>query len=243
MPPPPRQAGLVWTRPAPTRRDRTALSRDRIVRAAIALADAHGFAAISMRRLAAELDAGTMSLYRHVQDKDELADLMVDEVYAAMVPPEAASSRWAENVRAIARRTRLVMLEHPWFTTLAITRPPIGPNALAYLDSSLSAVRGAGLELPEASRLLGTVTSFVIGVVAAELADSEPRDQAGAGGPAWQETVAPYMRDMMATGRFPSLAQLITQDHDDEDPDDQFEFGLDCLIAGIAARTGRDTRP
>src|SRR5690349_3598043 len=137
-----KRAGVVWTRPSTARRDRPQLSRERIVATAIAVADAEGLAALSMRRIATELGAGAMSLYRHVQDKEELLDLMADEVYAEIALPSSGS--WDDNLRLIARQTRAVMRSHAWFAAVAVTRPPIGPNALAHLDSSLRALSGLG---------------------------------------------------------------------------------------------------
>jgi len=230
-----KRAGLVWTRPGPARQP---LNRDRIVATALAVADAEGLAALSMRRLATELGAGAMSLYRHVQDKEELLDLMADEVYAEIALPAPASGSWDDNLRLIARQTRAAMRSHAWFAAVAVTRPPIGPNALAHLDSSLRALSGLGRSLVEVSRLLGTVTSFVTGVVAAELAEEDARRRDKLTEQQWQETFGPYIEEAMASGRYPMLAELARADTDPRSPDDQFEFGLECLIAGIAAKSG-----
>src|SRR5690348_15466784 len=102
--------GRIWRRAAERRR--AGLDGDRIAAAALRIADAEGLAAVSMRRVAAELDAGTMSLYRHVSGRDDVVELIVDAAYGSE-PPPAPTGDWRADLRALAGRTRRIMLAHP----------------------------------------------------------------------------------------------------------------------------------
>lgn len=108
--------------------EQIACEGDRIAAAALRLAD-EGLAAVSMRRLAAELGAGTMSLYRHVSGRDDVVKLIVDAAYCSE-PPPAPTGDWRADLRALTGRTRRIMLAHPWLAFEAPTRPRFGPNAL-----------------------------------------------------------------------------------------------------------------
>src|SRR6202161_2445024 len=122
--PGPAPAGLIWTRPPAEKRERP--TREAIVAAATDLADTHGLDAVSIRRVAAALQTRPMDLYRHFARKDELIDLMVDEVIAAAVLNEIPPD-WRDALTAIARALRAVCLAHPWIVTAAGQQALIGP--------------------------------------------------------------------------------------------------------------------
>lgn len=152
----------MWTRPEPGAR-RPRLNRDDIAAAALRIADADGFDALSMRRLAAELDVGTMSLYHYVHTKDELLMLLTDAVMGEVVVPEGEMpDDWRSAVIAIAHRTRATLLRHPWVLDLH-DDPPAGPNSMRHYDQSMQAVAGAGLSLEEQADLVMTVDEYVFG--------------------------------------------------------------------------------
>src|SRR3954468_18507503 len=116
----------VWDRPEPPPRP-VPLDRERIVAAAVALADEGGLEAVSLRKVAARLNAGPMRLYGYIATKDELFDLMVDEVHAEILPAEQ-SGDWGEALRVLACRTRQAALRHEWLADLFGGRPTLGPN-------------------------------------------------------------------------------------------------------------------
>lgn len=234
------EPALIWERPEPpTRPAPSPLSRDRIVRAAIDLADAGGLSEVSLRKVAAALDAGPMRLYGYVATKDELLDLMIDEVYAEISPPEPGDD-WRAAVRSLARRTRQVALRHEWFADLLGGRPHVGPNALAHLEASMSVLDAAPgfADIDTVMRAAGTVYAYTLGAVRAEITERRAERASGMTEQQWQTASGPYITRMLATGRFPTLAKVI-EHTGDPDPDEAFDTGLDCVLDGIAARLAR----
>ncbi|MFC4530483.1 TetR/AcrR family transcriptional regulator [Sphaerisporangium dianthi] len=237
------RAGLVWSRVGPTApARRPALTREQIVSAAIEIADAEGLGALSMRAIAVRLGAGTMSLYRHIPDKEDLLDLMVDEVYGMIELPEKPAAGWREVLAQIATQTRAVLRDHPWFVAAASSRAPLGPNALRHLECTLAALDGRGLRLPEMARMVGATTSYVTGFVLHELAGEEAKRRNGLTEEQWAASVRPYIADVVASGRYPTFGRLIEQEDEESDPDLDFAYGLDCLLDGFLPRL-RDAGP
>jgi AcrR family transcriptional regulator len=220
-----------------------ALSRNKIVSVAVAVADAEGANAISMRRIARELNAGTMSLYWHVGSKEELLDLMLDSVYGEMPPPEP-SGNWRQDLHTMACNTRSTLHQHRWMMYFTGGHPPQGPKSLQNLERTLGALDGLGLDKMTAIDVVTTVATYVIGAVLRELQEmtgEEYRKQQYAGlSDAEMETmVGGFVAQVRATGRYPHLIAMIDSgiDPDAEGTRDaRFEFGLGCLLDGIAAR-------
>jgi AcrR family transcriptional regulator len=213
------------------------LSRDAIVRAAIAIADADGLGAVSLRKVAAALDAGPMRLYGYLSTKDELLDLMADAIYAEMAPDQASPRNWRDVLRSIAQATRQAARRHPWFVDLLGGRPHQGPNALAYLERSLAALHEApGFERIDAvMQAAKTINAYVIGAIRNEASELRAERESGMDKPAWQAASWSYMERMIATGRFPTLARVV-RDASHPPADVEFDLGLDCVLDGIAAR-------
>ncbi|UGT57574.1 TetR/AcrR family transcriptional regulator [Nocardia asteroides] len=155
----------VWTRPARERRDQPALSRDQIVAEAIALLDAEGFDALSMRKLGARLGAGATSLYTHVANKDELLELVVDQVIREVPCPEPDPARWRERVHEQADGLRATLLAHPWisivFSNTALTY--LGPNMMRLTDSMLAVVEAGGFDDETVDVTTNTLFRFIMG--------------------------------------------------------------------------------
>lgn len=232
--PPPGNA--VWVERQRRRGHQPALGREQIVRAAVALADAEGPEAVSMRRLAAALGAGAMSLYWHVPDKEALLDLMFDHVFGELDLPARPSGDWRADVRRVAVETRRVFLRHPWLITVAAGRTPLGPNFLDHAEFSIAAVEG--LPVPAALWLSipAVVDDYVLGSVVRmqEMAD---RQQQGEGPEAeWEAAVAAHTAAEGAEGRYPTLARLIGSELTEMGEEERFLLGLDCLLDGIATR-------
>ena len=138
----------VWARDD-TRR-RTSLSREAIVAAAVAIADAEGLDAVSIRRVAADLHARAMSLYTYIERKEDLLDLMADEVAAETLVPGELPADWREATLAIARRERQTTLRHPWLVDLVTRRSAlgrVGPNMLRHSEQSIAALAGLDADL------------------------------------------------------------------------------------------------
>ena len=225
----------------PPRRDR-GLSRAEIVRAAIAVADAEGPDAISMRRIARELGAGAMSLYWHVASKEELLDLMVESIEAEIEVPEP-SGDWRADLGAFAHRTRAAMSRHLWAMEFMGSRPPSGPHDARNLERLLALLDG-----PADARLtmdiIGTVATYVMGAVMREAQEMRvQRDQERAVKGLTEEEIRAsgerYRAWFEASARYPRIVRLMEAGIDPDDPatrDERFQFGLDCVLDGIAAR-------
>jgi AcrR family transcriptional regulator len=217
------------------------LSRDAIVRAAVALADKEGLGSVSLRKVGASLDAGPMRLYGYVSTKEELLDLMVDAVYGEMAPPQQpVRGDWREVLRSMAHRIRRAAKEHPWFVDLLGGRPHMGPNALVHLEASLAALSDTpGVEDIDSVLLaVRTVTAYVIGSTQSEASELRAESESGMTEAEWQRASGPYIERMLATGRYPTLAKVV-RDAKHPSVDVVFEMGLDCVLDGIATRISR----
>jgi AcrR family transcriptional regulator len=222
-----------------------ALSRDQIVRAAIAVADAEGAEAVSMRRIARELNAGTMSLYWHIGSKEELLDLMIDEVQAETQIP-GPSGDWRADLRELALNTRKALHRHRWMADFMGGRPPMGPKSLQNLERALASLDGLGLGAAEAITAVMTVATYTLGTVLREVQEIkgeayQDMELAGLSDAERMAVVREFADRVRATGRYPHLAALIDSGVDPDSPETRqarFEYGLDCLLDGIAARLG-----
>jgi len=227
---------LVWERPEPPSRPAPSpLSRELIVRAAIGLADADGLEAVSLRKVAAALDAGPMRLYRYLSTKEELLDLMADAVYAE-IRTDGPAGDWRATLRSFAERTREATLRHEWFADLLGGRPHLGPEELATLEAVLAALhRTPGVDGVDAAwHAANTVDAYVVGAVRKEIAELRAERDSGLDERQWQRAVGPYLERMLATGRYPALAETVRRGATD-DPGTVFATGLDHVLDGIAA--------
>src|SRR3954451_19339323 len=152
----------MWTRAEPGSR-KPRFTRDEIAAVAIDIADAEGFDAVSMRRIAAELNAGTMTLYHYVRTKDELLTLVMDSLMAELiVPPEQMPSEWREAMMMIAHRSRSMIQRHPWILDIA-DDPNLGPNSVRHFDQALQAVAALDVSLEDALDVITVVDEYVFG--------------------------------------------------------------------------------
>ena len=223
---------VIWERPEPPERPAPSpLSRERIVRAAITLADADGLDAVSLRKVAAALDAGPMRLYRYVDTKDELLELMVDAVYAEL--PAPAGETWDAVLRSIATGTRDAALRHEWFADLLGSRPRFGPAALAHTEASLSALRATGLgDLDAMSGALEALSLYLVGAVRKEITERRAERATGLDRHEFQRATGPYLTRMFATGKYPVLAEWV-HDARHRKAAEIFDLGLTYLLEGI----------
>lgn len=230
-----KRTGLVWERAEPDNRPAPEpLSREKILQAAIAIADQEGLASVSLRKVGAALGAGPMRLYGYIATKEELFELMVDEVFGKMLPKKASKLDWRQSLHAIAQRTRGAAIKHKWAVELLGGRPHLGPNALAYLEHALAALNNAPgfSDINSVMQAARTFNAYVIGAIRIEASELRAEDESGMDKGAWQAASEPYIRRMIDTGRFPTLAKVV-RDAAHPPFDAVFDKGLDCVLNGI----------
>lgn len=213
----------AWARPAlqAERRAerRPALTREGIVAAAIGVADSDGLDALSMRRVAADLDARVMTLYSHVASKDDLLDLMFDALAGEAVLDDVPAG-WRPALVELAGRKRRLCLAHPWMVTLFSLRPRAGPNSLRQLDRAMAAVADLTADPAAAAAVVSAVDDYTLGHVTRELTY---RDDAA---------LRPYLRELADSGDYPTLAPLLLEPVP-PDHDATFALGLAWLLDGL----------
>jgi len=222
-----------WERPEPAARAAPSpLSRNRIIAAAIGIADRDGLSAVSLRSVGAALDAGAMRLYGYLSTKEELLDLMIDAAYGEIVADGPLRGDWRKVLRTVARRTRQVCQAHPWLVDLLGGRPHMGPNALAHYEACLHALSKApGFERIDTSvAALRALNAYVIGAIRYERAEAGYRNSKAD----WQKIWWPYLQRQIATGRFPMLAKVV-RDATHPAPEEVFSEGLETVLDGLAA--------
>lgn len=223
----------IWERPEPPSRPALSeLSREKIVRAAIALADADGLPAVSLRKVAAALDAGPMRLYGYLSTKEELLDLMVDAVYAELSP--ARPGDWRTALAHLAHGFRDATRRHPWFAELVGGRPNLGPHALAHTESSLAALDDVA-DINTIMSILTAVTAYATGAVRREAAERRAETASGLDQRQFQRTAGPYVSRLLATGRYPMLTKVV-RDAEHPPADIVFDNGLAIVLDGVATR-------
>ena len=221
------------------------LEVDDIVAAAVAVADAEGTEAVSMRRIARELEVGTMSLYWYVSSKEELHQLMLERVQAEAQAPEP-SGDWRADLRGYARTMRAALLRHPWAIDVLGIGPPSGPNDARNVEHLMGALDGLGLDIAGALRVLLTFGTYVVGAALREIQEirwQESAAEAAAGLTEGEiaEFDTEYGRRISESGRYPHLVRILEAGVDPDSPltrDERFEFGVDCVLDGIAVRLG-----
>lgn len=234
-----RSIELLWgDRPRPTRGPKANLTLDRIVEAAIAVADRDGVAALSMRRVAAELGVGTMSLYRHVPGKAELLALMLDRVSdPAEGIARSAGAGWRDVVEAAARDSYRLYLRHPWLLQVNWTRPVIGPNTLAGMEIFVRGLEGLGLTDQELISLIIMVDGYVTGIARQRIQHAALPDETGVTDEEFWSHHSAILVKAMVSGDYPAMAAL-SEDAFSLGWDETFEFGLQRLLDGTAALIG-----
>jgi AcrR family transcriptional regulator len=229
----------IWTQPAPGSR-KPRFSRDQIAEAAIRIADSEGFEAVSMRRIADELGAATMTLYYYVRTKEDLVTLMDDAIMGEVVIPDAQFPRdWRAALATVARSSYRAFRSHPWALD-ALRGARWGPNGMRHFEQSLAAVANAPFDEQGKFDALGIVDDYVFGHVM-RAGEAMSRSDIVDGKPSPQ--LLRFMQAQLATGAFPHVSALLGKDSmmgawsrisrylgDAE----RFERGLETLIDGIA---------
>lgn len=238
--PPGSDVGSVWLRPAPRRQPAPAFSRDQITRAAIDLADAEGLAAVSMRHIATRIGSAPTSLYWYFSDKEQLYELMVDAIIGEIELPGQPSGDWRADLAAIARATRTALRQHPWFPQLGI-HPVAGPQTIRYGAIAMRSFQGLGLDPETEVSILAALNTYIFGFLQRESAWQQLITRTGTSAAQWVTLLADYPAppadaDQPTTQPTtpPSAQHHATRMN--LSGDESFEFGLDCLLSGVAAR-------
>lgn len=231
-----RSLDLLWGRQErPSRGPKPGLTIEQIVAVAVAVADAEGIEAVSMRRVASELDVGTMSLYRYIPGKGELLDLMLDKVIEPrndLGSPEELG--WRRMLEVFARDAWRLYESHPWLLQVDQARPILGPNALAGVDFVVRGLAGRGLGDQEMIMVMSIVYGYVTGVARDYVSSLQAERRTGVSDGEFWKAQEPVLDEVMRSGRFPALARL-SEDAFSFSYEQLFEFGLDQLLNGLAA--------
>jgi AcrR family transcriptional regulator len=236
--------GPIWARPQPAER-KPRHTREQIAAAALRIADTDGFDAVTMKRIAAELGAATMTLYYYVRTKSDIVALMQDAILADLLIPDAdLPASWRDAIAAIARRTREVLMAHPWSMT-SLNDAQFGPNAMRHFEQSLAAVASTGLALPARFELIAALDDYVTGN-SLHAVESLTRAKIAEEDPAMVAAAIAYGIARLQTGDFPQLSAIAAASAQTAEPPGppmteaalagQFERGLEALLDGLAAR-------
>jgi AcrR family transcriptional regulator len=226
-----------WHRSA-RRSGRQPLSQQSVVDAALAILDRDGLDAVTMRAVAQELGTGAASLYAHVSNKDELAELMLDRVMGEISVPDPDPDRWQDQVRALARETVRILTGHPGIARVALeTLIPVGPNALAGTERMLALFRAGGLPDRVVALAIDLFATFTT-AVALERGQWIAAHRAGGDVAQRLAQAHDYLAALPPT-RFPHLLAMQAASRD-LDGETRFTFGLDVLISGISALAQRE---
>jgi AcrR family transcriptional regulator len=216
---------MAVARPESAQR-RSPLTRERVLRAAVRLADREGIEAVSMRRLGTELGIEAMSLYTHVRGKDDLLDGMVERVIGE-IPVHRDDANWKASLRSTILSARAVVLRHPWAPRVIETRDDPGPSGLRYYDSIMGVLREGGFSLAMTHHAIHLFGSRLLGFTQ-DLFDDSP-------------DVSPEAMKAMAAAvaeTYPNVAEMaLGATHDGAlggcDDDVEFAFGLDLILDGL----------
>jgi AcrR family transcriptional regulator len=240
----------IWLRPEPGVRS-ARFSRDQIAAQALEIADRDGLDAVSMRRVAAELGAGTMTLYHYVRNKQELLDLVHDAMMGELlVDPAKLEGDWREALTALADAAYQTWVQHSWVSHAMPSRPYFGPNAIRHFEQSLQAAATTGLPMEQRLEVVNQVDDYVGGYVSRERAlvsDEGPEVSKQA----FDELVGPfshYIEMELGRGDYPRIREFVGDERVGEvvwriiqasDPRERYERGLKRLLDGVQAEIDR----
>ncbi|GAB2628086.1 TetR family transcriptional regulator [Paractinoplanes abujensis] len=226
----------VWLKPPRVQSGQPALSREQIVRAAIEILDQEGTAGLSMRRLGTKLGAGATSLYWHVAHKDELLELVVDEVFGEVYVPEPGDTSWRVAASIMANGLRATLLRHPWVIGLLGLHPTIGPNAMRVGERLVALFTAAGFEGVEVSHAGAVLNSHAIGSATSDAAVMAAIKRTGKTHAEIADEVEPYLEQLAPDHpNYDAWRKETGQLH--RDPEkllaETYAFGLERILDGL----------
>ncbi|MFB9839653.1 TetR/AcrR family transcriptional regulator [Actinoallomurus acaciae] len=226
IPPPP------WRRPKKAPRQRRPLSQELIVDTAMRILDAEGLDALSMRRVAVELQTGPASLYAHVANKDELLELMVDRITGELDVPAPDPDRWQEQIVEAGVEAHRVWTRHPGIARAALANIPLGPSSLRYSEAILAILRAGGVPDERAGMFVDRLSLYIL---ADAFEDSLHRER----GRRTEEDAREYFEQVrgyfhsLPPDRFPVITSMVGA-LIDGDGDERLRYGLELLVRGLA---------
>ncbi|WP_069161108.1 TetR/AcrR family transcriptional regulator [Nocardia altamirensis] len=226
-----RTLDLLWDAgPRPSRGPKPALTLDRIVEAAIEVADAEGLEAVTMRRVATQLGTGAMSLYRYVPGKAELLDVMLDRVQRPAAA-ELGGEGWRGALEAMAYENLAQFQRHTWLLQVNQARPVVGPGVVEGMERVLSRIRPMGLADRQLVSVVVMIDAYVSGAARNVVYSQEAEGKTGLTDQQFWAVQVPYLERAMSGGHFPVMKSL---DEDAFDPGfDDFDFGLQRILDGL----------
>ena len=250
---PARSQRLLWRdQQRPTRGPRPGLSVDRVVAAAVELADAEGLAALSMRRVAERLGVGTMSLYTYVPGKGELLDLMLDTVLAEEARPDPAAG-WRAGLELRAREDWALFHRHPWILEISPSRSLLGPNETELFEATLRVVDGSGLNGAEMILVVSLVADFTRGAAQSAVGAAQAERRTGVSDKQWWAAREPLFDRYFDPARYPTVTRVAASGAFEQPTGGaeytvalarkSFEFGLPRVLDGIEAFISARGRP
>lgn len=215
----------------------TGVDRDRIVAAAIDIADREGIEPLTIRRLATALGVAPMTLYHHVADKSEILDAMVDAVFAEIGPPEI-DAPWRPEMAARCHRMHEVLGRHTWAVVLMDSRTSPGPGTLAFHEATLGCLFTSGLSMPMVGHVVAVLDALVFGVAIQEAA------LPFTGADDVQDAVGPIL-EMIPPDQYPfmtmyAVGRVMVEGYDFGD---EFEVGLELVLDALERAVDADDRP
>jgi AcrR family transcriptional regulator len=220
------------TQAQPSARPRTPLSKERVLRAALVLADAGGIESLTMRKLGQKLGVEAMSLYNHVANKDDILDGIVDLVFSEIAVPSAGAD-WKAAMRRRGISARDVLLRHPWATSLMQSRTKPGPATLRHHDSVLGSLRKAGFTVDMAAHAFSVMDGYIYGFALQQInLPSHTSEEAA-------ELAESILREL-PSDEYPHLAEMIVEHalKPGYDYAEEFAFGLDLILDGLERLRG-----
>ncbi|AIA06617.1 TetR/AcrR family transcriptional regulator [Streptomyces noursei] len=234
----------IWMRPERQGHGpKPAYSRARITEAAVRIADAEGLEAATMRRIAAEIGAGAMSLYRYVPSRDDLIELMADWLMGEIDVTGIPSGDWRADLTRYADGVRAMWLRHPWIATVHRSLPSYGPNQLLLIERVMGAL-DAHVSIDENLCLMAILNGYVEGTVRDEVSWAEEVRRSGLSESQWLARSAPRVHQLLKSGEYPILAKIATQARQPHlNRDDHFRYGLERVLDCIAAALPSTAEP
>ena len=232
---------LLWGRRERGKRGpRAGLSADAIVAAAIGIADAKGLEAVSMERVAHQLGFSTMSLYRHVANKEELLQLMWNASALGAEDLVIEGDDWRSRLRTWAIIQRDMLDRHPWITQMPMAAPPVAPNSLHFVERGLATLDETGLDDADKLRIIGLLSSYTLSE--ARMANDAARAAAAAQAAAGDGPSGPpvpfdsLLRELLDEQTYPRLYRIAwIPDAATVSERDEFLWGIDRILDGVAA--------
>ncbi|MBB6545443.1 TetR/AcrR family transcriptional regulator [Nonomuraea rubra] len=233
----------IWMRPErPARGPKPVYSRAQITETAIRIADAEGLEAATMRRIAAEIGAGAMSLYRYVPSRDDLVELMADRVMGEIDVTGMPSGDWRADLTRYAGGLRAMWLRHPWISAVQRSLPGFGPSQLLLIER-LMGVLDALVPIDENLGLIAMLNSYVEGSVREEIGSAREIRRSGLSESEWMARSGPYVDQLVKSGSYPIFTKIVMEARQPHlSRDEQFRYGLrrvlDCIATALPPAAG-----